>query len=71
MFRVAIIGHTGRGNYGHFLDRSFEGVEETTVVAVADPDNEGRTKALERTGAQKGYPDYREMLERENPDIVV
>ena len=71
MFKVAIIGHTGRGNYGHFLDRSFQGVEETTVVALADPDDKGRASALERTGAKTGYADYRQMLDRENPDIVV
>ena len=62
MFNVAIIGHTGRGNYGHFLDRSFEGVEDTAVVALADPDDDGRASAMERTGAKSCYADYREML---------
>jgi hypothetical protein len=41
LFRVAIIGHTGRGNYGHFLDGVFEGVKGTEVVALADPDEVG------------------------------
>jgi predicted dehydrogenase len=68
-FRVAIIGHTGRGNYGHYLDRAFDGVAR--VVAVADPDETGRAGALQRTGAPLGYAGYREMLDREQPDIVV
>ena len=25
MQRVAIVGHTGRGNYGHYLDMAFAG----------------------------------------------
>ena len=71
MFKVAIIGHTGHGNYGHYLDRAFEGIEDTTVVALADPDEQGRQAALERTGASTGYADYREMLQKEKPDIAV
>ena len=26
-YRVAIIGHTGRGNYGHYVDEAFVNVE--------------------------------------------
>jgi len=70
-YRVAIIGHTGHGGYGHFLDRSFEGVAGTRVVAVADPDEAGLAGAVQRTGALQGYADYREMLDRERPDIAV
>lgn len=71
VFRVAIIGHTGHGNYGHYLDRAFEGVAGTQVVAVADPDEAGRAALVRHTGAPRGYADYREMLERERPDIAV
>ena len=28
-FRVAVIGHTGRGNYGHGLDAMWLGIPET------------------------------------------
>lgn len=70
-FRVVIIGHTGRGGYGHALDRAFEGVEGGKVIAVSDPDEKGRKAVLERTGAELGYADYQEMLEKEKPDIAV
>jgi predicted dehydrogenase len=40
------------------------------VVAVADPDEEGRGKAASEVGAQNTYADYREMLDRENLDLV-
>jgi predicted dehydrogenase len=69
--RVVIIGHTGRGNYGHYLDCAFEGVAGTEVVAVADPDAEGRQAALRVTGARRSYADYHEMLRVEQPDIAV
>ena len=71
MQRVALVGHTGRGNYGHFLDMAFVGVEGARIVAVADPDTAGREATVAKTGAPVGYADYREMLDRERPDITV
>ncbi len=69
--RVGIIGHTGRGNYGHYLDMAFVGVEGAEIVALADPDEAGRQAAVAKTGAPKGYADYVQMLEEEKPDIAV
>jgi predicted dehydrogenase len=69
--KVGIIGHTGRGNYGHYLDMAFVGVEGAEIVALADPDEAGRQAAVAKTGAPKGYADYVEMLEQEQPDIAV
>ena len=70
-YRVAIIGHTGRGGYGHYLDLAFSGVEGAEVIAVSDPDDLGRHNTLEKTGAQNGYSDYNQMLAVERPDITV
>ncbi|GIS63066.1 MAG: hypothetical protein CM1200mP2_52910 [Planctomycetaceae bacterium] len=36
--RVGVIGATGQGGYGHGLDRAFQGVPNTKIVAVADQD---------------------------------
>ncbi len=69
-YRGAVIGHTGRGGYGHGWDTVFNHIDSIDLVAVADPDDEGRKEALARTGAPKGYRDYREMLEKEQPQIV-
>ncbi|MCX6838573.1 MAG: Gfo/Idh/MocA family oxidoreductase [Verrucomicrobia bacterium] len=70
MRKAAIIGHTGAGDYGHGIERLFVGLAEVTVVAVADPDEAGRAKALATCGAAKGYADYREMLAQEKPELV-
>jgi len=69
-YRVAVIGRTGRGNYGHGLDVVWNDIEKVEVVAVADEDAQGRVEATERLKAKKAYADYREMLEKERPDIV-
>ena len=69
-YRVAIIGRTGKGDYGHGLDTVWEEVPETQVVAVADEHPEGLAKAQARTKAPKAYADYREMLDNEQPKIV-
>jgi predicted dehydrogenase len=69
-YRAAVIGHTRAGDYGHGLDVLFSGRENIEVVAVADPDNEGRTKAKERCRARSDYADYRELLQKERPQLV-
>jgi predicted dehydrogenase len=69
-YRVAVIGSTGRGDYGHGIDTVWKEVPATEVVAVADENEEGRAKAAGRTGAKAAYADYREMIEREKPQIV-
>ena len=69
-YRVGVIGHTGRGNYGHGIGDVWPAFPQTRVVAVADPDDEGRAKAKERTGAAAAYADFRELLDKEKPDIV-
>ena len=68
--RAAVIGHTGRGHYGHGLDVIFAGRADVEVVAVADPDEKGRAAAQRRCGARRAYADYREMLGRERPHLV-
>ncbi len=69
-YRVGVIGDTGRGNYGHGIDSVWSAFPQARVVAVADPDPEGRAKARNRTGAATAYADYRQLLEHERPDIV-
>ncbi len=69
-YRVAVIGRTGRGNYGHGLDVVWDDVDRARVVAVADEDAKGRARAAKLLGAPKAYADYREMLEKERPQIV-
>jgi predicted dehydrogenase len=68
--RVAVIGHTGRGNYGHGLDRVWLDVPGTRIVAVADADPQGLEAAVKRLGHPKGFADYRRMLEEMKPDLV-
>ncbi|HEY3324391.1 MAG TPA: Gfo/Idh/MocA family oxidoreductase [Planctomycetota bacterium] len=67
--RAAIIGRTGKGNFGHGMDVCFNR-EDVEVVAVADPDSAGRARAAERSKAPRQYESYREMLEKEKPQLV-
>ena len=81
-YRVAIIG-TGRMGglmedgipvgsfskpYAHFP--SYQAIEETEVVAVANRGKERLQRFCERFGVTNTYLDYREMIEKEKPDIV-
>lgn len=68
--KAAVIGHTGRGDYGHGLDLIFQNRPGIALVAVADPDDAGREAARVRTGAARAYANYRELLEKEQPELV-
>jgi predicted dehydrogenase len=69
--RVAVIGHTGRGDYGHGLDTMWREVPGTQVVAVADAEAKGLANAQKRLGDIPGFADYRRMLHEIRPDIAV
>ena len=70
-YRAAVIGATGRGDYGHGLDVVFKDMPEIKFVAIADADPQGLSKAGTRTGVANLYPDYQQMLANEKPDIGI
>src|SRR5206468_4000590 len=69
-WKGAVIGHTGQGDYGHGLEGIFSNRPNVEVVALTDPDSEGRAKTAAHIGAPRSYADYREMLEKERPNLV-
>jgi len=69
-WRVAVIGHTGRGNYGHGLDTAWLRLAHTEIVGVADADEGGLESAMKRLSVGAGFRDYRKMLDAVNPDVV-
>jgi predicted dehydrogenase len=68
--RVAVIGHTGRGNYGHDIDKVWLTLPEVELVAVADADAKGLAAAQQRLKLAHGFADYRALLADIKPDIV-
>ncbi len=69
-FRVAVLGATGRGNYGHGIETVWRMRADCEVVAVADADPGGLQSAAARLGVTAAYADYRELLQEVRPDIV-
>ena len=67
---VAAIGHTGRGNFGHGLDTVWLHQPDVAVIAAADPDERGLDAELKKLNIERGFRDYRKMLEVMQPDIV-
>ncbi|MDA0350084.1 MAG: Gfo/Idh/MocA family oxidoreductase [Verrucomicrobia bacterium] len=68
--RAAVIGHTGRGNYGHGLDVVWQKIPGVEIVGVADADSKGLEKALGRLNIRRGFRDYRKMLSELRPEFV-
>ena len=68
--KVAVVGHTGRGNYGHGLDVCWREMPEVEIVGVADADEKGLAAAKSRLRTPRGFLDYRNLLEETKPDIV-
>jgi predicted dehydrogenase len=69
-YRIAVIGHTGRGNYGHGIDTVWLEIPDCEIVGVSDADAEGRAEAVKRLHGPPAFADYREMLDAVKPDIV-
>ena len=69
-YRVGVIGHTGRGGYGHGLDTVWRDIPQAEIVGVADANPQGLAQAVKRLGAPQGYGDYRKMLDEAKPDLV-
>ena len=70
IYRVGVIGSTGRGDYGHALDRAFLEVPRTRIVAVADDDPAGLVEAGKRLSVKETFADYHEMLNEVELDMV-
>ncbi len=72
IYRVGVLGHTGRGDFGHGMDTLWKAVPSTKVVAVSDPVEEGRAKAVKKLGLkpEEGFDSYETLLEKTHPDIV-
>jgi len=70
LLKAAVIGHTGRGDYGHGLEKIFAGRQGVELVALADLDETGRKRVAGRIGALRSYASHRELLEREQPHLA-
>jgi predicted dehydrogenase len=70
--RVAAIGRTGRGDYGHAIDELWRGLDGVELVGVADASEEGLAKAVARNGldSRQGFRDWKTLLAETQPDIV-
>ncbi len=68
--RIGIIGHTGRGGFGHGLDAMWLALPEVEIAGVADPDEKGLAAAVKKLGLAKGHTDYRAMLAETKPEIA-
>lgn len=70
--RVAVMGHTGRGDFGHGLDTVWQQIPGAEIVGVADANPGGLAKELEKLGVdrERGFADYQEMLSRVQPEFV-
>lgn len=69
-YKACIIGDTALGGYGHSIQYAFALRDDVATVALADPDEAGRAQRASEVGVERTYADYREMLEKERPDLV-
>ncbi len=67
MFKIGLIG-CGKISTGHV--RAFETIEDANITAACDISEANLKVVCEKTGA-RGYGDYKEMVEKEELDLVV
>lgn len=69
-YKACIIGDSKMGGYGHWIHHAFALRSDVMPVALADPVESERAKYAKAVGVERSYADYREMLEKERPDLV-
>ena len=69
-YRACIIGDTANGGYGHDVHLVWDLCPDVEVVGLSDPDEAGRQQHGADAKAKTLYADYREMLDKEKPDLV-
>lgn len=69
-YTVGVLGHTGRGNFGHGLDTVWNHLPNTKIVAVCDGNPAGLKKAQQKLQIETGFTDYHQLLKTHRPDIV-
>jgi len=70
--RAAVIGRTGRGDWGHAIDELVAATPGVELAAVADESEPGLAQAVTRHAldAARGFRDWRTMLAETRPDLV-
>jgi predicted dehydrogenase len=68
--KACVIGDYKQGGYGHSLHKAWAARDDIEVVGLADPYDKSREKFGPEAKAQRLYADYKEMLEKEKPDLV-
>ena len=68
--RAAVIGRTGRGDYGHALDEVWNDLPGVELVAVADDNKTGLAAEARKLKLDRAFADYRQMLDQVKPDVV-
>jgi predicted dehydrogenase len=69
-YRAAAIGSTGHGDFGHGVDLALVNLPGVEFVAIADDDPTGRSDAGKRCGIERLYGDFRQMLDKEQLDLI-
>lgn len=67
---AAVIGSTGRGDYGHSVDKAWNDLPGVKLVAVADDNKMGLAAKARELKVDRAYRDYRRMLDEVKPDLV-
>jgi predicted dehydrogenase len=70
LLRAAVIGRTGRGDYGHGLDLVWNDLPGVQLVAVADDDKVGLAATAKKLNVEKAFADYRQMFDEVKPQVV-
>ena len=72
MKKVCIVCDSGSGRLGgHCTQYAFCGLPGVKICALSDANKEADWTSHKRTGAERFYSDYKEMITKEKPDIAV
>lgn len=72
MKKICICHETGEGRLGgHFTQFAFKGLPGVEIAALCDSNDDGIEERMRLTEASRRYRNYKEMMEKERPEIVI
>src|SRR6056297_2491015 len=68
--RAAVIGHSGKGDFGAKMDAVFQRLDGVRLFGLVDLDENSVDESRDHVGALEGYTEVEALLRESTPDLV-
>ena len=70
VYKIAVLGASGKGNYGHHLDTAFQEIDKAIITAIGDRNKDGLTQKGVQLNCNNLYTDLEKLYNEHEIDIT-